>query len=86
MTTAFVRDLKGADNLFTAPLLRGGRVTKKDIINSYKYSQAQRFSILKDMYKNIDVETYEKFATADSQGKALNEYIKKGNFAFSQVN
>ena len=54
MTTAFVRDLKGADNLFTAPLLRGGRVTKKDIINSYKYSQAQRFSILKDMYKNID--------------------------------
>ena len=38
------------------------------------------------MYKNIDVETYEKFATADSQGKALNEYIKKGNFAFSQVN
>ena len=54
MTTDFVRDLKGADNLFTAPLLRGGRVTKKDIINSYKYSQAQRFSILKDMYKNID--------------------------------
>ena len=38
------------------------------------------------MYKGIDVETYEKFATADSQGKALNEYIKKGNFAFSQVN
>jgi len=54
MTTDFVRDLKGADNLFTAPLLRGGRVTKKDIVNSYKYSQAQRFSILKDMYKNID--------------------------------
>ena len=54
MTTDFVRDLKGANNLFTAPLLRGGRVTKKDIINSYKYSQAQRFSILKDMYKNID--------------------------------
>ena len=54
MTTDFVRDLKGADNLFKAPLLRGGRVTKKDIINSYKYSQAQRFSILKDMYKNID--------------------------------
>jgi len=54
MTTGFVRDLKGANNLFTAPLLRGGRVTKKDIINAYKYSQAQRFSILKDMYKNIN--------------------------------
>ena len=54
MTTSFVRDLKGADNLFTAPLLRGGRVSKEDVINAYKYSQAQRFSVLKDMYKNID--------------------------------
>ena len=54
MTTDFVRDLKGADNLFTAPLLRGGRVTKKDIVNAYKYSQSQRFSTLKDMYKNIN--------------------------------
>ncbi len=54
MTTSFVRDLKNADNLFTAPLLRGGRVTREDIINSYKYSQAQRFSTLKDMYKNIE--------------------------------
>jgi hypothetical protein len=54
MTTGFVRDLKNADNLFTAPLLRGGRVTREDIINSYKYSQAQRFAILKEMYKNID--------------------------------
>ena len=54
MTTAFLKDLKGADNLFTAPLLRGGRVSKEDVINAYKYSQAQRFSVLKDMYKNID--------------------------------
>ena len=54
MTTSFVRDLKNADNLLTAPLLRGGRVTKEDIINGYKYSQAQRFSTLKEMYKNID--------------------------------
>ena len=54
MTTDFVKGLKNADNLFTAPLLRGGRVTKEDIINSYKYSQAQRYSVLKDMYKNIE--------------------------------
>ena len=54
MTTDFVRGLKNADNLFTAPLLRGGRVTSQDIINSYKYSQAQRYAILKEMYKNID--------------------------------
>ena len=54
MTTAFLKDLRGADNLFTAPLLRGGRVSKEDVINAYKYSQAQRFSVLKDMYKNID--------------------------------
>ena len=54
MTTDFVRGLKNADNLFTAPLLRGGRVTSQDIINSYKYSQAQRYAILKKMYKNID--------------------------------
>jgi hypothetical protein len=54
MTTSFVRDLKNADNLLSAPLLRGGRVTKEDIINGYKYSQAKRFSTLKEMYKNID--------------------------------
>ena len=54
MTTAFLKDLRGANNLFTAPLLRGGRVSKEDVINAYKYSQAQRFSVLKDMYKNID--------------------------------
>ena len=54
MTTDFLKDLKGADNLFTAPLLRGGRVNKEDVINAYKYSQSKRFSVLKNMYKNID--------------------------------
>ena len=54
MSTAFGRDLKKASNLFTGPLLRGGRVDPDDIVNSYKYSEAQRFQVLKDMYKNID--------------------------------
>ena len=72
MTTSFVRDLKNAENLFTAPLLRGGRVTREDIINGYKYSQAQRFSVLKDMYKNIDAAR-----TLGVSNSILNRKIKR---------
>ena len=54
MTTRFGSRLKKADNLFIAPLLRGGRVTPKDILNSYKYSEARRFAILKEMYQDIE--------------------------------
>ena len=54
MTTKFGRDLKNDENLFTSPLLKGGRVTPEDIITSYKYSESRRFATLKDMYKNID--------------------------------
>jgi hypothetical protein len=54
MSTAFGQDLKQASNLFTAPLLRGGRVSPEDIVNTYKYSEAQKFQVLKDMYKNIE--------------------------------
>ncbi len=72
MTTSFVRDLKNADNLFTAPLLRGGRVTKEDIIKGYKYSQAQRFSTLKEMYKNIDAAR-----TLGISNAVLNRKIKR---------
>ena len=31
-------------------------------------------------YSNVNVEDYEKFRDAESQGKALNEYIKKYKF------
>ena len=72
MTTSFVRDLKNADNLFTAPLLRGGRVNKEDIINGYKYSQAQRFLTLKEMYKNIDAAR-----TLGVSNSILNRKIKR---------
>ena len=54
MSTAFGQDLKQASNLFIAPLLRGGRVSPEDIVNTYKYSEAQKFQVLKDMYKNIE--------------------------------
>ena len=35
MTTRFGSKLKKDDNLFIAPLLKGGRVSPQDIINSY---------------------------------------------------
>ena len=54
MTTRFGSRLKKADNLFIAPLLRGGRVTPNDIVSSYKYSEARRFAILKEMYQDIE--------------------------------
>ena len=54
MSTKFGRDLKKDENLFTTPLLKGGRVTPEDIITSYKYSESRRFATLKDMYKNIE--------------------------------
>jgi len=54
MTTRFLSDLRDSNNLFTAPLLRGGRVDKDDILNAYKYSQSKRFATLREMYKNID--------------------------------
>jgi len=36
MTTRFGSKLKKDDNLFIAPLLRGGRVSPQDILNAYK--------------------------------------------------
>ena len=54
MTTSFLSDLRQSNNLFTAPLLRGGRVSREDILDAYKYSESRRFVALRDMYKNID--------------------------------
>jgi len=53
------RELEGVtkskdENLFTAPLLRWGRVSPEDIVTSYKYSESRRFQTLKEMYQNID--------------------------------
>lgn len=54
MTTRFGSSLKKDENLFTYPLLRGGRVTPKDITDVYKYSESRRFQTMREMYKNID--------------------------------
>ena len=53
-TTNFVKGLKGAENLFTAPLLKGGRVSPEKILNTYRYSETRRFEVLKEMYKDIE--------------------------------
>ena len=54
MTTRFGSKLKKDDNLFIAPLLRGGRVSPQDIFNSYKYSESRRFATLREMYQDIE--------------------------------
>lgn len=36
------------------------------------------------IYNDVDPETHMKFVTADSQGSALNEFIK-GNFEFTKI-
>ena len=53
-TTAFGRDLKKAENLFTAPLLRGGRVTPQQVVNTYQNSEMRRFEVLKTMAKDVE--------------------------------
>ena len=45
---------KKADNLFIAPLLRGGRVSPEQIVDQYKYSEQRRFAFMRDMYKDIE--------------------------------
>lgn len=37
------------------------------------------------IYHGVDPETYSEFATADSQGQALNKFIK-GKFEFEKIN
>ena len=53
-TTNFLKGLKGAENLFTSPLLKGGRISPEKILNTYKYSESRRFEVLKSMYKDIE--------------------------------
>ena len=53
-TTSFASDLKKAENLFTSPLLKGGRVSPDDILSRYQYSEARRFHTLKQMAKDVE--------------------------------
>ena len=40
--------------MFTSPLLKGGRVSSEDIVETYKYSEARRYYNLKEAYKDIN--------------------------------
>ena len=51
--TQFGSRLDKDRNLFSAPLLRGGRVTPEEIVNSYEYSEARRFQTMKEMNQDI---------------------------------
>ena len=42
-------NLKKSDNLFTTPLIKGGRVSPQDVLSRYQYSEARRFYFLKEM-------------------------------------
>ena len=53
-TSRFNANLKKADNLFTTPLIRGGRVSPQDVLGRYQYSEARRFHFLKEMARDID--------------------------------
>ena len=54
MTTRFSKRYKNANNLFTAPLLRGGRVSPETLLDTYKYSESRKLAEMKDMYQNIE--------------------------------
>ena len=50
----FGSSLKETENLFSSPLLRGGRVTPEDILEKYQYSESRRFQVLKEMAKYVE--------------------------------
>ena len=82
MVGTFGRNLKNSENLFSTPLLKGGRVTSKDIINNYMYSESRRFQILKEMYKNIDAAR--KLGMSDAQIRK--EFTKRKGIKKDVVN
>jgi hypothetical protein len=61
---------------------------KSSTINSATYNVTDKtltvvFKWATYVYEAVDVETWDKFNSADSQGKALNEHIK-GNFEYAK--
>ena len=52
--SSFGSSLKKSENLFTSPLLRGGRVSAQDILEGYQYSEIRRFHVLKQMAKDVE--------------------------------
>ena len=52
--SSFGSSLKKSENLFTSPLLRGGRVSAQNILEGYQYSEIRRFHVLKQMAKDVE--------------------------------
>ena len=56
--------------------------------SSYNYKEqilTVHFQSSTYVYRNVDVVDYNSFVSADSQGKALNEFIK-GKYEFEKIN
>ena len=53
-TSELNKKLREDRALFTSPLLKGGRVSANDIVETYKYSEARRYYNLKQAYKDIN--------------------------------
>ena len=54
MTTDLGNGLRDAESIFKSSLLKGGRITPEQIMNTYKYTQGIRYAKLKEMYSNIE--------------------------------
>jgi hypothetical protein len=52
--SSFGSSLKKSENLFTSPLLKGGRVSPEEILERYQYSESRRFQFLKQMAKDVE--------------------------------
>ena len=53
-TSELNKKLREDRALFTSSLLKGGRVSANDIVETYKYSEARRYYNLKQAYKDIN--------------------------------
>ena len=93
--TQFGSRLDKDRNLFSAPLLRGGRVTPEEIVNSYEYSEARRFQTMKDMYSDIsaarklgvpDSVIQQKLKARKGLEKGVIENIMKGRYLPDEPN
>ena len=93
--TQFGSRLDKDRNLFSAPLLKGGRVTPEEIVNSYEYSEARRFQTMKEMYQDIsaarklgvsDSIIQQKLKTRKGLEKGVVESIMKGRYLPDEPN
>ena len=80
--TRFGSNLKKDENLFTSPLLKGGRVTPEDIINQYKYSESRRYHTLRKMYQDIEAAR----TLGMSEGKIRNKVKARKGLSKEVVN